>query len=189
MYIFIMHFSRVSKISWKSSYPSCDGQSSLYSRLFPRSTESYATNIHNGVIWGHLTASELIMLTFLSHHSQAQIWGVTTLSRPNEFTSFHSKSQVILAKIHSDTTHKELYMLGWCCRAHKARYHRRYLACSFAELVSRRGFQNMNQISTPYRLFWEESPKYFHDGQRRADSNPDHSHPVTETDHGARLSR
>jgi hypothetical protein len=67
---------------------------SLYSRLFPKSTDPYTSNIHNGMIWGHLTASELIMLTFLSHHSQALIWGVTTLSRPNEFTSFHSKSQV-----------------------------------------------------------------------------------------------
>ena len=161
--IFIMHFSRVSKISWKSSCPSCDGQLSLYSRLFPRSTRPYATNIHNGMIWGHLTASKLIMLTFLSHHSQALIWEVTTWSRPNEFTSFHSKRQVILAKTHPDITHKELYMLGWCCRAHKARYHRRYLAYSFAELVSRRGFQNMNHISTPYWLFGEESSRYFHD--------------------------
>ena len=137
----------------------------IYSWLFSVSTGSYATNIYTGMVLGHLTASKLITLAFLhvSHHSQALIWGATTLSRPNEFTSFHSKSQVILAKIHSDTTHKELYMLGWCCRAHKARYHRRYLACSFAELVSRRGFQNMNQISTPYRLFWEESPRYFHD--------------------------
>jgi len=161
--IFIMHFSRVLKTSWKSSCPSCDGQLSLYSRLFPRSTRPYATNIHNGMIWGRLAASELRMLTFLSHHSQALIWEVTTWSRPNEFTSFHSKRKVILAKNHSDTTHKELYMLGWCCRAHKARYHCRYLACSFAELVSRRGFQNMNLDSTPCRFFGTENSRYFHD--------------------------
>ena len=116
----------------------------IYSWLFSVSTGSYATNIYTGMVLGHLTASKLITLAFLhvSHHSQALIWGATTLSRPNEFTRFHSKRQVILAKIHSYTMHKESCALGWCCRAHKTWCHRRYLACSFAELVSRRGFQN-----------------------------------------------
>jgi len=102
--------------------------------------------------------ADLSIPSFSSSNLRSSTW-----PRPNDFTSFNSKRQVILAKTHSDTTHKELYMLGWCCRAHKARYHRRYLACSFAELVSRRGFQNMNHISTPYRLFGEESSRYFHD--------------------------
>ena len=61
-------FSRLKiPVSWKSSFPSCDGQLSLCYRLFPRSTDSYATNIHNGMAWGHLVASELIVLTFSLH--------------------------------------------------------------------------------------------------------------------------
>ena len=100
---------------------------------------------------------DLSIPSFSSSNLRSSTW-----SRSNEFTSFHSKRQVILAKIHSYTMHKESCVLGWCCRAHKARYRRRYLAYSFADLVSRRAFQNVNHISTPYQFFGEESSRYFH---------------------------
>eukprot|EP00563_Minutocellus_polymorphus_P006032 CAMPEP_0181033268 /NCGR_PEP_ID=MMETSP1070-20121207/7167_1 /TAXON_ID=265543 /ORGANISM="Minutocellus polymorphus, Strain NH13" /LENGTH=87 /DNA_ID=CAMNT_0023110685 /DNA_START=214 /DNA_END=477 /DNA_ORIENTATION=- len=42
----------------------------MFSNL-SKSTAAYATNVHTGMILGHLAASKLIMSTFLSHHSQA----------------------------------------------------------------------------------------------------------------------
>ena len=147
--IFIMHFPRVIKISWKSSYPSCDGKLSLHSRLFPRSTGSYATNIHAGMVLGLLAASKLIMLTILSHHSHGLIWGFTTLSRPNKFTIFQGTCQVILVKINSYVMHKEFCAFGWCQGAHIAQYYWWHLAVFFRRIGVKTSFQNMNHFSSP----------------------------------------
>ena len=45
----------------------------------------------------------------------------TTSSRPKEYTNFYSQCQAIPVRSHSYMIDKESYVLGWCCRAHKAR--------------------------------------------------------------------
>ena len=133
--IFIMHFSRVSK--YPGNHPFLLVMANCHCILDSFPYQLVICNKHIywdgiGSFGGIKTDNIDLSIACLSHHSQALIWGFTTLSRPNKFTCFHCECHVILVKIHSDMIHKESCALGWCCRAHKARYHRRYLACSFA---------------------------------------------------------